>query len=201
MTESPITLPQPSTSGTMSLETAIAQRRSVRRYTPEALTTEEIGQLSWAAQGITGSKESQRASPSAGGRHPLFLYVCRPDGVWRYHPQGHYLARHLEQDVRDDLVDAAWRQKFIAEAPCVFIISAISERTTGQYGERGELRYVPMDTGHAAENLLLQAVALGLGGVSVGAFEDAAVKQILALPAQEEPLYIIPVGHPKGGSD
>lgn len=201
MTESRITLPQPCTSGTMSLETAIAQRRSVRRYTPEVLTLEEIGQLLWAAQGITGGKDARRAAPSAGGRHPLVLYVCRSDGIWRYHPQGHYLARHLEQDMRDDLVDAAWRQKFIAKAPCVFIISAIAERTTGQYGERGELRYVPMDAGHAAENLLLQAVALGLASVPVGAFEDAAVKQALALPEQEEPLYILPIGHPRAGSD
>jgi SagB-type dehydrogenase family enzyme len=197
MSDSRITLPQPRTSGETSLESAIARRRSVRRYTPEVLTLDEIGQLLWAAQGITGGKDSMRTAPSAGGCHPLVLYVCRSDGIWRYHPQGHYLARHREQDARDELVDAAWRQKFIADAPCVFIVSAIPERTTGRYGERGELRYVPMDTGHATENLLLQAVALGLASVSVGAFDDAAVKRALALPEQEEPLYILPVGHPK----
>jgi SagB-type dehydrogenase family enzyme len=197
MSESPITLPKPRTSGDVSVEAAIAERRSVRRYSPESLKLEEIGQLLWATQGITGDKKAQRAAPSAGGRHPLILYVCRDDGVWRYHPEGHTLTQHSNQDVRESLVDVSWRQKFIAEAPCVFIISAIFERTIERYQERGQVRYVPMDAGHAAENLLLQAVALGLGGVPVGAFDDAGVAKALALPKQEEPLYIIPVGHPR----
>jgi SagB-type dehydrogenase family enzyme len=197
MSESRITLPQPRTSGPVSLEAAVAQRRSVRRYTPEHLKLEEIGQLLWAAQGITGGKDTLRAAPSAGGHHPLVFYVCRADGVWRYHPIGHALTRHLEQDVREELVQAAWRQEFIAEAPCVFVISAIMERTTRRYRERGEIRYVPMDTGHAAQNLLLQAVALGLASVSVGAFDDGLVGQAMDLPGQEVPMYILPVGHPR----
>lgn len=195
VSESRITLPTPRTDGQVSLEASIAQRRSVRRYAPEHLNLEQIGQLLWAAQGITGSDDSQRAAPSAGGCHPLIFYVCRTDGTWRYHPEGHYLTRHLEQDVRDGLAEAA--QRFIAEAPCVFVISAIFERTTRRYKERGQLRYVPMDVGHAAQNLLLQAVALGLASVPVGAFDDAAVKKVLALPEREVPLYILPVGYPR----
>jgi SagB-type dehydrogenase family enzyme len=197
MSKSPITLPKPRTSGEVSLETAIAQRRSTRRYSPETLQLEEIGQLLWAAQGITGDNNTQRAAPSAGGRHPLIMYVCRSDGVWRYHPQRHTLTIHLEQDSREGLVEAAWRQKFIAQAPCVFIVSAVFERTTARYQERGQTRYIPMDAGHAAQNLLLQAVALGLGGVPVGAFDDGLVSKALTLPDQEAPLYIIPVGHPR----
>ena len=195
--ESRISLPAPRTSGPMSLEAAIAQRRSVRRYAPGGLSLEQIGQLLWAAQGITGGKVALRAAPSAGARHPLEFYVCRADGMWHYEPQGHYLARHLERDVRGELARAALGQQFIAEAPCVFAISAVFERTTRRYGERGRLRYVPIDIGHAAGNLLLQAVALGLASVPVGAFDDAAVKQALALPQPEEPMYILPVGHPR----
>jgi SagB-type dehydrogenase family enzyme len=180
----------------VSVEVAIAQRRSVRRYGPETLTLEEIGQLLWSAQGITGERESRRAAPSAGGRHPLVFYVCRKDGVWRYHPQGHSLTLHLEADVREALGEAAWRQEFIGEAPCVFAASAIFERSTERYQERGRVRYVPMDLGHAAQNLTLQAIALGLVSVSVGAFDDDAVKSVLGLPREEEPLYLIPVGHP-----
>ncbi len=197
MSESRIKLPQPRTDGPMSVEKTIANRRSVRRYSPEHLKLEDISQLLWAAQGITGKNETLRAAPSAGGRHPLILYVGRTDGLWRYHPEGHTLTRHLEQDMRGQLVDAAWRQKFIAEAPCVFIISAIFARTTERYQERGKTRYVPMDAGHAAQNMLLQAVALGLAGVPVGAFDDASVSRILALPEQEVPMYIIPIGYPR----
>ncbi len=199
MTVPRLTLPKPRISGPMSLEEVINQRRSVRRFTPEVLTLEEIGQLLWSAQGITGERDTQRAAPSAGGRHPLVFYVCRADGMWRYHPSGHFLSRHIGLDVRDDLVEAAWRQNFIAEAPCVIIISAVFKRTTERYKDRGGQRYVPMDAGHAAENLLLQAIALGLGGVPVAAFNDGPTKHVLALPDNEDPLYIIPVGHPKGG--
>jgi SagB-type dehydrogenase family enzyme len=196
MTESQRTLPQPRTDGPVSVEAAIAQRRSVRRYGPESLTLDEIGQLLWSAQGITGNRENRRAAPSSGGRHPLIFYVCRSDGIWRYHPQTHALTLHLEEDVREDLGEAAWRQEFVGEAPCVFAVSAIFARTTERYQERGRVRYVPMDLGHAAENLTLQAIALGLVSVSVGAFDDDAVKGVLALPDEEEPLYLIPVGHP-----
>jgi SagB-type dehydrogenase family enzyme len=190
------TLPEPRTEGPISLEAAIAQRRSVRQYGPATLSLKEIGQLLWSAQGITGEHSTRRAAPSAGARHPLVLYVCRGDGIWRYYPQGHTMRQHLERDVREDLAEAAWRQDFIGEAPCVFVFSAVYERTRERYPERA-MRYVPMDVGHATENLSLQAVALGLGSVSVGAFDDKAVKRVLALPDKEEPMYLIPVGHPR----
>jgi SagB-type dehydrogenase family enzyme len=197
VTELRIELPQPRTDGTVSLEAAIARRRSVRRFHPDKLTLEQIGQLLWSAQGITGDRDVLRAAPSAGACHPLVFYVCRHDGVWRYHPGDHTLTHHLAQDVRKPLMQASYRQRFVAEAGCVFAISAILERTTGRYGKRGESRYIPMDIGHAAENLLLQAVALGLAGVPVGAFNDAGVGEALALPAEEVPLYLLPIGHPR----
>lgn len=197
MSEQRITLPQPQITGSVPLEAAIAQRRSVRRYTSEDLKLEQIGQLLWSAQGITGGGHKLRAAPSAGACHPLVFYVCRDDGLWRYHPQDHSLTHHAAQDVREALVDAAWRQKFIAEAPCVFAISAIMKYTTGHYGEQGEIRYVPMEVGHAAQNMLLQAIALGLSAVPIGAFDDAAVGRILALPTSEVPMYLIPVGYPR----
>ncbi len=191
-----IQLPEPNTEGTMTLEEAITQRRSVRRYTEEQLSERQIGQLLWAAQGVTGRTPSKRAAPSAGALHPLEFYVCRFDGVWRYHPKQHVLQRHSEQDVRRLLGEAAWKQAFVGDAPCVFLTTAVYHRSTGRYGERGRVRYVPMDLGHAAENLLLQAVALGLGAVPVGAFDDHAVEEAVDLPHNEEPLYLISVGYP-----
>ncbi len=192
-----IVLPAPRLEGPMSLEAAIAARRSVRAYRPDDLSLEEIGQLLWAAQGITGDRPFKRAAPSAGGRCPLEFYACRKDGVWHYLPEGHRLELHLEGDVRPALVEAAWGQKFLAQAPVVFAVGGVFARTTSRYGERGRLRYVPMDVGHAAQNLLLQAVALGLVSVPVGAFDDAAVARVLNLPADQEPLYLLPVGRPR----
>ncbi len=192
-----ITLPSPRLDGPMSLEAAITARRSVRAYAPDELSPEQIGQLLWAAQGITGGRPVKRAAPSAGACHPLEFYVCHADGVWHYRPYNHLLARHLDEDIRQPLAQAAWNQKFIAQAPAVFAVSGVVTRTTGRYGERGRVRYVPMDVGHAAQNLLLQAVALGLASVVVGAFDDAAVARVLNLPTDQEPLYLLPVGRPR----
>jgi SagB-type dehydrogenase family enzyme len=100
-------------------------------------------------------------------------------------------------DMREALARAAYGQSYVAEAACVIVIAAVYARTTGKYGDRGRMRYVPMDAAHAAQNVLLQAVALGLGAVPVGAFDDEAVRAVLSGPANEVPLYLIPVGKAK----
>ncbi|MBN1177880.1 MAG: SagB/ThcOx family dehydrogenase [Anaerolineae bacterium] len=194
-----ITLPSPNLDGSVSLEAAIAARRSVRSYGPEELSLDEISQLLWSAQGVTGARPDRRAAPSAGALHPLELFVCRSDGVWHYRPQGHRLIKHIDEDVREALAQAAWKQTFLGKASVVFLMSAVIDRTTGKYQERGRVRYVPMDAGHAAENMLLQAVVLGLGGVPVGAFQDAEVARVAHLPSDQDPLYLIPVGKLRGG--
>jgi len=189
-----IPLPRPRTQGPMSLEEALANRRSIRKYAIGELTPEQISQLLWSAQGITGGTPSKRTAPSAGARHPLELYLCRDDGVWRYKIERHTLVQHIGEDVRDKLGEAAWKQTFISNAPCVFAITANYTRSTERYGERGRVRYVPMDAGHAVQNMLLQAVAMGLGAVCVAAFDDFKIKQILQVSAIEDVLYLIPVG-------
>lgn len=197
MTEA-ITLPTPRSEGQMTLEAAIAVRRSVRTLEPYDISFEEIGQLLWAAQGITGRQDHLRAAPSAGGCCPLEFYVCTENGVFHYRPDGHKLEPHLDRDIRPALVRGAWDQRFLGTAAAVFAISAVFARTTSRYGERGQVRYVGMDVGHAAQNLLLQAVALGLASVPVGAFDDSAISQALELPSEEEPLYLLPVGKEGG---
>jgi nitroreductase len=91
------------------------------------------------------------------------------------------------------LLWAALGQSFIDRAPASIVITADIKRTTSRYGTRGEIRYVPMDTGHAGQNVSLQAQALGLGSVIVGAFNDEAMEKILGKKG-ETTLYIIPVG-------
>jgi len=189
-------LPEPSRKGRISLEEAIAARRSLREYAPDALTLEQISQLLWAAQGIT-SREGDRAAPSAGALFPLEIYVVLPDAVHHYEPVKHRLARHLQGDLRGALHDAALSQDCVRDAPALFVIAGVHARTASRYGKERARRYVAMEAGHAAENLLLEAVALGLGGVPVGAFDDARVARVLALPEGTDPLYLVPVGRPR----
>ena len=188
-----VTLPAPTLQGRMSLEETLAQRGSVRQYADRPLSQAELGQLLWAAQGITSSG-GLRTAPSAGARYPLELYVVLPEGVYHYQPQGHRLDLHLAGDQRAALHAVTLRQDAVLQAPAILVVAAVYGRTAERYGAERTPRYVHMEVGHAAQNVLLQAVALGLGAVPVGAFYDRDVQQTLALPAEQEPLYLIPVG-------
>lgn len=176
------------------MERLLADRRSVRSFTAEALTESQIERLLWAAQGIT-SDSGGRTAPSAGALYPLELFVVTSDGVDHYLPDGHRIEQTTSADLRDGLAGAALDQEALHSAPAVFVIAAEYARTESRYGDRAE-RYVHLEAGHATQNLLLQAVGLGLGAVPIGAFDDAAVQEVLGLPSEWVPLYLIPVGIP-----
>lgn len=199
--EQVVTLPDPRLEGDVSVQAALRARRSIRDFSDEALTLDQVSQLLWAAQGIT-SADGGRAAPSAGALYPLQIYLVAgavrelPAGVYRYRPRRHDLVRTAEGDLRSALARAALRQDWMKAAPAVVVIAAVYSRTTGKYGDRGR-KYVHMEVGHAAQNVYLQAVALDLGTTFVGAFHDNQVKQTLELPAAEHPLGLMPVGHPE----
>lgn len=194
--EKEIILPQPKLKGKVSLEEAIFKRRSQREFQRKDLSLEQIGQLLWAAQGITAKRGgfNFRAAPSAGALYPLELYALTKDGLYHYIPEGHKLENLSDRDLRGDLADAALGQGSVASSALDIVICAVYERVTSKYGQRG-VRYVHIEAGHAAQNIHLQAVALGLGSVPIGAFSDEGVQKTLGLPKDHEPLYIIPVGY------
>jgi SagB-type dehydrogenase family enzyme len=188
-------LPPPTVVGSMSLEEAIARRRSVRSFADLPLTLQEISQLCWAGQGITGPQQGYRASPSAGALYPIELYIVTDQGVDHYSPKKHRLKRHLPGDVRRALQANALDQEAVGDAPACVVIAAVIERTARKYDERAE-RYCFMEAGHVAQNILLQATALGLAGVPVGAFEDDRIAKVLKLPEKHRVLYLLPIGNP-----
>jgi SagB-type dehydrogenase family enzyme len=189
-------LPEARKEGGMALVEALAKRRSVREYRADRpLTRAELGQLLWAAQGTTTDR-GRRTCPSAGALYPLEVYVLTAEGLFHYRPDGHRLEQKGKDDVRGATWAAALRQEAVRRAPAVFVIAAVHTRTANKYGPVLGPRYVHMEAGHAAQNLLLQAVALGLGGVSIGAFHDERLRKELGLPEDHEPLYVIPVGVP-----
>lgn len=197
-----IPLPEPKLSGPISLEETIKERRSRREFNQEPLTLEQVAQILWSAQGITDKELGFRAAPSAGALYPLDIYVVVSEngvkgaatGVYHFNPEEFVLEKTLAGDVRSALMAASLSQEAIGEAPVSLVITAEYERTTGKYGERG-IRYVHIETGHAAQNIYLQVETLGLGTVSIGAFSDDEVSRILQLPEGYEPLYIMPIGH------
>ena len=195
-----ILLPAPRTQSAYALERALRERRSSRHFARAPLTLQEVAQLLWAAQGVTHG-QGLRSAPSAGALYPLQAYFVAfhvsglAPGVYRYVPQRHELNLIVHGDVRAQLAAAALGQSAVAEAPGVLVLAAVEARSTGKYGARG-IAYVEREAGHAAQNVLLQATALQLAGVPVGAFDDARVAAALGLAADERPLYLVPLGRP-----
>ena len=199
ISEQTIKLPDPKRDSSFSLEKAIAGRQSVREYKDEALSLEEVGQLLWAAQGLRDNS-GKRTVPSAGALYPLEIYVMGSienvkTGLYHYLPDEHAIDWVCECNFKKDLPGAAYGQDYLDKAPTVILIAGVYERTTIKYGDRGVM-YVHMEAGHAGQNIYLQASALDLGTVTVGGFEKDKVKELVGLPEEEEPLYLMPVGKP-----
>ena len=188
-----IDLPTPRTVGPVSLEAAIAQRRSARAFLDEPLPLSLIGQLLWAGQGIT-SPDGKRTAPSAGALYPLELFVVQPAALLHYVPAGHRVEQRSDVDRRPDLQAAAFGQDSVGTAPAVIVVAGVFERTARKYGAQAH-DFVNREAGHAAENILLEATAEELAAVPIGGFEPRAVERALALPPANEPLYLIPVGY------
>lgn len=190
-----LALPAPRLEGSVSLEAAISQRRSHREFAPADLRDDEMGQLLWAAQGITDLRSGGRAAPSAGALYPLEVWILDRRATFHYVPQGHRMERVRNGDARATLA-AACGQPHVAAAAMSIVIAGVSARTRVKYGARAE-RYVLLEAGHAAENVLLEATAIGLVAVPVGAFDDDRVASVLSLPAGQTPLYVLSVGRPR----
>ncbi len=199
ISEETISLPSPSYESDTSVEEALRERRSIRSYSDEPLTLHEMSQLLWAAQGVTDER-GFRTAPSAGALYPLEIYVVVGNvtdlsaGIYKYFPETHKLRRIIAGDKRKELAVAALGQAHVERGAIDLVFSAVYERTTRKYGERG-IRYVHMEVGHAAQNVYLQAKSLNLGTVVIGAFHDDRMKKLIGMPEEEEPLYIMPIGN------
>lgn len=196
-----IDLPKPKNQSHVSIERALWERKSTRKYTDEPISLSEIGQLLWAAQGIT-RQGYRRPAPSAGATYPLELYLITresdelQEGLYHYVPSRHHLHCIRSGDFFQALCSAALDQEMITNAAAVIVITAIYARTTDRYHDRGD-QFVHMEVGCAAQNIHLQAVSLDLGTVFVGAFEDDNVSDVLGLPHDTIPLCLMPVGRIK----
>jgi SagB-type dehydrogenase family enzyme len=186
-----IDLPPPVFDGPMSLEKALLERRSVRVYKDEPLTLADISQILWAAQGITETKRGLRTAPSARALYPLNLYLLvgkvdgLPVGLYRYQPQGHKILKVHEGDKKAEL-HAAVGQAPIRGAAAVIVLTGMTRASNE--------RWIYLEGGHAAQNILLQAHSRKIGAVVMGGFRDEDVRKVLNVPESEQPVYIIPMG-------
>ncbi|MBT4096456.1 MAG: SagB/ThcOx family dehydrogenase [Gemmatimonadetes bacterium] len=194
-----VALSKPRIGTGLSVEQALAQRRSVRTFADRSVSLADLSQLLWAAQGITGHFD-KRTAPSAGALHQMSIAVVAADvdalpaGIYRYDPALHDLALLSEGDHRDELRSATDQQEAIGVSPVDLVIAGDARPLVDKYGDRG-IRYLHMEAGHIAQNVYLQATALGLATASMGAFDDDAMSQAVRLPSPHRALYVMPIGY------
>jgi SagB-type dehydrogenase family enzyme len=196
-----IDLPEATLEG-MSVEKALATRRSVRSYSADSLSLLEFSQILFAAQGITGARGrvGLRTAPSAGATYPMEIYAFAnrvsglEQGVYHYLPQDHALEFLKAGSYGDSLSDACLGQSMPREAAVSLVLAAVPERTTASYGTRG-IRYIHMEAGHISQNICLEATSLGMGAVPIGAFDDAEVDRLIGADGEHEvSLYVNSIG-------
>ena len=195
---SKLQLPQPKLVGNVSLEETLAARRSVRQFTGQELNLEQVGQLAWAGQGITQKETGYRTAPSAGAIYPIKLYFIVKGGMYVYEPSDHSLEKLMNRDMRAAISQAALGQEAPANAACNILLTGSIEKVAAKYGTRAR-QFMLLEAGHIAQNILLQAVSLGLGSVPIGAFDDEKIERICRLPSGEEAIYLVSVGYPAAG--
>ena len=169
----------------------LAKRRSVRKFKRDEISMKEIGEILWAADGISDSLNGFRTAPSAGALYPVDVFIFIKDGIYRYLPEKHGIEIWNKEDRRRELKKACLNQDWVFTS-LVIVLVGFPERITPKYGDRG-IRYIYLEAGHIAQNIHLAAVNLGMGSVPVGAFYDDEVKKILGIKNCLI-TYVIPVG-------
>jgi SagB-type dehydrogenase family enzyme len=183
----------------------IAQRRSYREFSPHPITFTELSQLIWTTQGITARASGYdfRATPSAGALYPIETYIVvnrvneLNAGIYHFNIRENQLILLKEGNFGRDLSHAGLGQEMLEEASCVFVWTAIVERSKWKYRERA-YRYIYMDAGHIGQNLYLAATAMNLGCCTVGAFFDEEIDRLIGVDGKEEiSIYLGAVGRIK----
>jgi SagB-type dehydrogenase family enzyme len=197
-----IQLPDISPLSDTTLHEVLKNRKSIRKYQNKPIKKETLSYLLWASTGISRTEGGYefRTAPSAGALYPIETYLVVNNveeidpGVYHYNIQHHYLELLKEGDYAAETAQAALRQRMCADAPVVFIWTAIFQRMKWKYDQRA-YRYIYLDAGHIAENLALAATSLGLGSCQIGALYDDEVNQIIDVDGKEESvIYMSVVG-------
>ncbi len=196
-----------------SLADLVRERVSCRAFRDQPISLAELATLLRAGYGITGVTDggplqiADRPVPSAGGLYPLEVGVLvrsvagLPAGIYHYVPFADGLEQVREQAVPPPRVSSLFLgQPWAAEAAVVLLLSAVCERSLSRYGDRG-YRYLLLEAGHVAQNMVLAATGLRLGAVNLGGFLDDELSALLRVDTDEEiVLYGTAVGRPVPGN-
>jgi len=195
----------PSHKGTVTVEEALNSRRTHRSFKARSLTLKQFSQILWGAYGVTSKVYGyyRKTAPSAGALYPIDIYAVVGEGgvdnlvpgVYHFRPENHSIKCIKQGDVRTGVAKHSVHQMWMATAPVMLVITGEYARCTVKYGRRG-IRYTHIEAGHVGQNVFLQAEAIGLKAGIVGAFNNKQIIKIMGIPANHDPLLIMPVGFP-----
>ncbi len=201
----PISLPKPMLTSRTSVEAAMQARRSRRDFSPDSLNIKQVGQMLWAAQGVTADWGG-RTAPSAKSAYPLTVYLVASrvvdlaPGVYQYLP-GEREAKHQIQLIKQgnlhDTLGTAIGQNAAKDPPALILITGNMDKMAKAFDNKRIDTNVYLEAGHAAENMYLEAESLGLGMVTLAGFDETKVRPVIGTPANETIIYAIPLGIPK----
>jgi len=184
----------------LTVEKAIANRRSQRDFRGETISLAELSHLLYYSSGVTDKRQGLRAAPSAGATYPIEVYAMVNNvegltkGIYHYLIASHELELVREGDFRNEMSRAALGERMFKQANIIFALSAIFQRTQLRYRERAQ-RYILFEAGHIAQNTYLLATSMKLGACAIGAFYDDEFNRLLGLDGKNESvLYLIALG-------
>ncbi len=184
----------------LTVEKAIANRRSQRDFSGESMSLPELSHLLLYSSGLTNKRQGLRAAPSAGATYPIEVYTIANNieslarGIYHYLISSHELELIREGDFGNEMSRAALQERMFKQANVIVALSAVFQRTQQRYRERAQ-RYICFEAGHIAQNTYLVATSLGLGACAIGAFYDDEFNRLLGLDGKNESvLYLLAVG-------
>lgn len=188
----------------ISLNAALANRKSRRKYLEKPLSQEELSFLLWATQGIRGkpfSGHAFRTVPSAGCRHTFETYLALLNveglegGIYRYLPLTHQLLLEFTlENLQEKIIKAAFGQTFVARGALLFIWTTLPYRMEWRYGPASH-KVIALDAGHVCQNLYLACEALGAGTCAIAAYDQALADNLVKVDGEDEfVIYMAPVG-------
>jgi len=195
-------------------------RRSVRAYTDDPVTQEQLAFMLWSAQGIQatrgeGGVATFRPVASGGARHPFELYIVVKNveglepGLYHYVPAKHIGEKKvtierlgpLFDDYETKMNDMLVGQKWGVKSPVILFLSCIPYRAEWRYHNISH-RVVLIDLGHVGQNLMLSATSLGLGSCCLAAYDQKLCDEAFSFNGIDEyTVYVLTLGTPKSSEE
>jgi nitroreductase len=188
----PLQLPPPQTEIGKPLMQVLKARQSSRSFDSKPLSTQDLSNLLWAADGINRPDAGKRTAPSAMNWQEIDVFVALPEALYLYEPKSHTLLPVVMKDLRE----ATGKQPFVKDAPVSLVYVADAVKTKNA-NEEDRLLYTAADAGFIAQNVYLYCASQGFAVVVRGMIDRLTLAKEMKLRPEQKILLSQTVGYPK----